>query len=233
MDTLVDYRAVGSVTTITMDDGKVNVLSPRMLGELNEALDRALADQAVVLLSGRDGVFSAGFDLPLLRSGGPEADAMVEAGFDLAARVLSFPLPVVIACTGHAVAMGLFLLLAGDYRVGADGSGRLTANEVAIGLTMPHAAVEIMRQRLTPARFNTAVTVAEVFSPATGLAAGVLDRVVPPAELHDVAREIAESMAATLDPRAHAATKSRARRPALQALRAAMAADRTEVRSPN
>ena len=94
-----------------MDDGKVNVMSSAMQAELHAALDRAEADGAVVVLTGRPGVFSAGFDLTVLRAGGDEAPAMVRGGFELAYRVLSFPLPVVVACTGHAIAMGTFLLL--------------------------------------------------------------------------------------------------------------------------
>ena len=154
MANLVSYRFESPVATITMDDGKVNVLSLDMLGQLGAALDRAQHEGAVVVLTGRVGVFSGGFDLAVLRAGGPDATAMLHAGFDLAERILSFPLPVVVACTGHAVAMGVFLLLSGDHRLGVDGPFRLTANEVAIGLTMPHAAVEICRQRLSPAAFN-------------------------------------------------------------------------------
>src|SRR5215469_14464323 len=138
---LVTYELSDGVATIAMDDGKVNCLSPRMLGGLNEALDRAESDRATVLLTGREGRFSAGFDLPLLRAGGEPARLMVRAGFELALRVLSFPTPVVIGCTGHAVAMGAFLLLSADVRIGAAGPFRITANEVAIGLTMPRAAV--------------------------------------------------------------------------------------------
>src|SRR5262245_42615458 len=139
MGTLVTYRLDGRVATITMDDGKVNVLSPGMLAELNGALDRAVEDRAVVLLTGGGRVFSAGFDLKVLGAGGQEALAMIRAGFELAARVLSFPQPVVIACGGHAMAMGVFLLLSGDYRVGAAGSYKITANEVAIGIPVPRS----------------------------------------------------------------------------------------------
>jgi enoyl-CoA hydratase len=228
MDRLVSYRLDGSVATITMDDGKVNVLSPRMLAELNAALDRAAADQAIVLLSGREGVFSAGFDLGLLTAGGVEAVAMVRAGFELAERVLSFPTPVVIACTGHAVAMGVFLLVSGDYRVGAAGSYKLTANEVAIGLTLPRAAVEILRQRLAPAYLVRAATLAEQFSPDNAVAAGFLDRVVDPAQLAEVAGGTAAALAA-LDLPAHAATKLRVREQTLRAIRAATEADHAEV----
>jgi enoyl-CoA hydratase len=225
MGTPVTYELKGSIATIVMDDGKVNALSLDMLRQLDAALDQAKGDRAVVVLSGRDGVFSAGFDLAVLRGGGSDAVAMLRAGFELAYRVLSFPMPVLIACTGHAVAMGVFLLLSGDYRIGvAGGAHKITANEVAIGLTMPQAAVEICRQRLTPAHFNRAVILAEPFTPDTAVDAGFLDRVVPAADLLDVARGTAAQLA-RLDLEAHAATKLRARGGALKALRAAIEAD--------
>jgi enoyl-CoA hydratase len=224
MGTLVTYRLRDSVATITMDDGKVNALSRPLLTELGAALDRAAADRAVVVLTGREGVLSAGFDLPVLRAGGTEAARLLHAGFELAERMLAFPAPVLVACSGHAVAMGVFLVLSGDYRIGASGPYKLTANEVAIGMTMPLAAVEICRQRLTPACFNRAVLLAEVFTPEDAVAAGFLDRVVPPAELAEAA-EAAAAELARLDLDAHAASKLRARRQALTALREAIDRD--------
>jgi enoyl-CoA hydratase len=229
MKPLVTYRLGDSVASITMDDGKVNALSLPMLMELNGALDRATEDRAVVVLTGREGVFSAGFDLAVLRAGGSEAVAMLRAGFELAERILSFPTPVLIACTGHAIAMGVFLLLSGDYRVGAAGPHKITANEVAIGLTMPRAAVEICRQRLAPAAFNRAVVIAEVFSPDDAVAAGFLDRVVSAPELPDVAASTAAELS-KLDLDAHASSKLRARQPALQAIRAAIETDHAASR---
>ena len=165
MQSLIDYQLAGSVAMISMDDGKVNALSLGMINEINQALDQAQDNAAVIVLAGRAGVFSAGFDLPVLRAGGPAATTMLRAGFDLAERLLSYSRPIVIACTGHAVAMGAFLLLAGDYRVGTAGPYKITANEVAIGLTMPRPAIELARQRLTPAHFNRAVILAEVYAP--------------------------------------------------------------------
>lgn len=229
MGTVVTYELDGDIATITLDDGKVNVLSRSTLAAINAAFDRAEADGAVVVLTGRDGLFSAGFDLAVLNAGGTDAVDMLREGFELAARILAFPTPVVIACTGHAIAMGVFLLLSGDYRVGAAGPYRITANEVAIGLTMPRAAVEICRQRLTPAHFNRAVVLAELFTPADAVDAGFLDRVVPASDLRDVARTTAE-LFTTLDMPAHGASKLRARQPALQAIRAAIEADDSELR---
>lgn len=224
MSTLVTYRREDSIATITMDDGVRNALSVDMFASINEALDRAQADRVVVLLTGRDGVFSAGFDLRTLGGGGPEAFRMVKTGFELAERILSFPAPVVVACTGHAIAMGAFLLLAGDHRIGAAGEHKIGANEVAIGITMPYFGIEICRQRLTPAYFHRSVINAEIYRPEEAVAAGFLDRVVPAAELHDAARATAAQLA-KLNIDVHTATKLRAREQALKAVRAAIEAD--------
>ncbi len=224
MDQLVTYDLNGSVATITMDDGKVNALSPQMFAELAASFDRAANDNAVVVLSGRPGIFSAGFDLSVLRGGGAEAIAMLRAGFELSERMLSFPTPVVIACTGHAMAMGVFVLLSGDYRIGVSGAFKLVANEVAIGMTMPLAAVEIVRQRLAPAFFNRAIILAELFSPDNAVEAGLLDRVVEAPELRAVANDTAIALA-KLDMAAHLASKLRVREHTLQVIRAGIDAE--------
>jgi enoyl-CoA hydratase len=207
---LVNYALDGGVATITLDDGKVNALSPAMLGEVNAAFDRAEADRAVVVVTGREGVFSAGFDLKVLRGGGPDAPAMVQGGFDLATRVLAFPFPVVMACSGHAIAMGLFLLESGDYVVGAEGPFKFTANEVAIGLEVPAVGLAVLRQRVVPAVFNRMTLLAEPLDPAAALASGVLDQVVAPASVLAVARSVAASLT-SLDMASYAATKRSAR----------------------
>lgn len=95
------------------------------------------------MLSGRHDMLSAGFDLKTLNRGGASAPGMLSGGFQLAERMLSFPTPIVIACIGHATAMGAFLLLSGDYRVGILGPFKNCTNEVAIGMIMPQAAIEI------------------------------------------------------------------------------------------
>ena len=224
MSDLVSYHQAAATATITMDDGKVNALSPQMFGELNAALDQAEAAGVTVILTGREGVFSAGFDLGVLRAGGPQATALVRSGFELSARLLEFPAPVVVACPGHAIAMGVFLLLSGDFRLGAAGPYRITANEVAIGVTMPRPAIEICRQRLAPAHFNRALILADVYGPDEAAAAGFLDRVVAPAELGPAAQAVADRLA-RLDMAAHAATKRRIRQPVAEAVRTALGED--------
>jgi enoyl-CoA hydratase len=228
---VVSYHLDGSVATITMDDGKVNALSPTMQNEINAAFDCAEADRAVVVLSGRDGVFSAGFDLGVLRAGGQDAATMVKGGFELAYRMLSFPTPVVVACTGHAIAMGVFLLLSGDHLVGADGPYKLMANEVAIGLTLPRAAIEILKHRIAPAHFNRAANLAATFTPANAVEAGFLDEVVEPSKVLSVSKERAVALS-SLDMVAHAATKRRVREQTLNGIREDVAAQDVAFRDP-
>jgi enoyl-CoA hydratase len=215
--TLVTYQSDGPVATITMDDGKVNALSPAMQADINAALDQADADSATVILTGRPGRFSAGFDLNTLSAGGRDAVLMLRGGFELASRLLSFPRPVIMACSGHAMAMGFFLLLSGDHTIGLDGPYKIVANEVAIGLPMPRPAIAVMRNRLTPAAFTRTAVLAQPFSPQEAIAAGVLDQVVTEDELLPTAVEVATALSA-LDMNAHAITKRLARTPSLDAI---------------
>jgi enoyl-CoA hydratase len=228
MGELVRYEEVEGIASITMDDGKANVLSFAMFDELNGALDRAEASGATVVLAGRDGRFSGGFDLAVLTGFTEDSARLLRTGFELSHRLLAFPRPVVIACTGHAYAMGSFLVLSGDYRIGASGADhRITANEVAIGMTLPRAALEVCRQRLTAAHFERATVLAEIFSPESAVEAGYLDALVPEGQLLNAARAKAAGLAA-LDAAAHAATKLRARESMLAALRAAIEEDDAE-----
>jgi len=215
---LVTFRQHDDHSTIVLDDGKVNVLSLAMQAEIAAALDQAQRAGTPVVVTGRAGTFSAGFDLRTLRGGGTDAAAMLRGGFELALRLLEFPLPVVAACSGHALAMASFLLLSVDYRIGADGQYRIGPNEVAIGLVMPMTAVEICRARLDPVHFDRAVNSAEIFDPAGAVRAGFLDVVVDESELAAAASAKAAALG-TLDLAAHAATKLRSRAASLAAIR--------------
>lgn len=224
MERLLSYDLTDGVARITMDDGKVNALSPAMFAQLNAAFDRAEADEAVVVFEGRHGVFSGGFDLKVLSAGGSEARLMVRAGFELAARLLDFPMPVLTVAPGHVIAMGAFLMMASDYRLGVSGPFRLTCNEVKLGMTMPQAAIELCRPRLTPAPFYRAMVLSEVFSPEEAVAAGFLDRTVPPARLDETVGEIVSALE-ELDLDAYRQTKQRVRGPVSQAVKEAIESD--------
>jgi enoyl-CoA hydratase len=225
MRELVAYELCGTFSTVVMDDGGMNVLSVAMLDALNAALDRAQADGTAVVLAGREGVFSAGFDLAVFKRAKEEQIRMLTAGARTAERLLAFPAPVVAACGGHAIAMGAFLLLAADIRLGvSNGPFKIAVNEVAIGLTVPRFATEICRQRLAPAYFNRAVITAEHYDPQAAVAAGFLDELAPGAGLFAKARDTALALA-KLDRKSLVATKLRAREGTLGALRHAIDAD--------
>jgi len=178
-----------------------------------------------VVITGRSGILSAGFDLKTLAASGQPAVEMLNGGIEIALRLLSFETPVVIACGGHAIAMGVFLLQCGDYRIGVAGNFKYSANEVAIGMTMPWSTIEILRQRLTPAALSRAVLLAETFTPTNGVENGLIDRVVATeAELLPAALEIANSFSA-LNAVAHAASKNRLRSQVIAAIRDGLAKD--------
>lgn len=204
-DDLTRYDLQDGIATITLDDGKVNALSIAMLASVDAALDRAEADEAVVVLTGRPERFSAGFDLK-----SEDWPAMLTAGASLARRLLAFPRPVVIACNGHALAMGGFLLLAGDVRIGAQGDYKIGLNEVAIGMTVPWFGIALSSHRLaTPYADRLSVT-GTIVGPEEAVRAGFLDRIVAPDAVAAAARETAEQLRG-IDMGAHAATKLRVR----------------------
>jgi enoyl-CoA hydratase len=224
MSTLVNYALDESVATVTLDDGKVNALSPAMQDALNEALDRAEkaaldGEVKAVVLAGNSRVLSAGFELSVFASGDAAAAlGMLSGGFELSIRLLTFPVPIVIAATGPAIAMGGFLLLSGDHRVGSPKS-RCQANEVAIGMVLPISAIEIMRNRLTRAAFQRAVALAATFRGDEAVAAGWLDEIVEPEDVLTRAQQVAAEFAATLHVKAHRASKLKARDDAIKAIR--------------
>ena len=225
----ISYTLEGRVATITMDDGKVNSISLDKLAALRQALDRAESEQAVVVLTGRDQRFSAGFDLKAIMQGGELATRLVQEGFQLIERILTFPTPVVIACNGHAMAMGCFILLSADVRIGAAGPFKIGANEVAIGMTLPYAAIELCRMRLSPTHVLRASACAEIYSPEQALAAGFLDRVVPADELRGAAQETAKGLT-QLNMAAYRATKQRLRAADLETLHRGLELDKSTWR---
>jgi len=222
---LTSYTLDGSVAVITLDDGRANAMSPDMLAAIGRQLDRAQAEAKAVVLVGRPGVFSGGFDLSVLKRGGPRGLRMLRGGFQLATRLLAFPWPVVVASTGHAVALGLFLVLTADQRLGAAGAFHYQANEVAIDLTVPRTAVALCTARLSPHHLTRVTALSEAMTPTDALAAGALDRVVDADSLLPSALQCARELSTTLDPRAFAETKRRLYASTLRAMRTSLPID--------
>ena len=173
------------VAVVRLDDGKVNAISHRTIELVHAALDRALADATAVAIIGRDGKLSAGFDLTEMTASPAAAGALVGAGGGLLMRIYGHPQPVVLGVTGHALAAGALLTLACDTRIGGDGPAKIGLNETAIGMGLPHYAVELAQARLAPTHLLRATAQAEIYDPAGAVAAGYLDRVVPAAELDE------------------------------------------------
>jgi enoyl-CoA hydratase len=206
----VRYELNDRIATLTIDDGKRNALSPDVLSEIYGALEQAEADEAILVITGREGVFSAGFDLNVMKRGGANALRMLRKGYALTARVLSYPHPVVVACNGHVLAMGCFLMLSADYAIGSRGNFKIAANEVAIGMTMPRVAAAVLRHRLNPSAYQRAVTLAQYFDVEAALCAGFFDELAEPGDLMSLAMERATEYSA-LDVRAHTVSKRRIR----------------------
>ncbi len=169
------------IAVITMDDGKANAINPAMLEALHTCLDEAEKNAKTVVLTGREKRFSGGFDLKvLLETTQEEAMGLVNDGGKLALRLYDFKLPVIAACTGHAVAMGSFILLASDLRIGAAGDFKLGANETVIKMVIPVFATELMQARLSSAYLQHSAIFGQLFDPASAVKAGYLDMAVEP-----------------------------------------------------
>lgn len=221
----VTFTLVGDVAHIAIDDGKANALSHAVIAALNAALDRAAAESKAVVLSGRPGRFSAGFDLSVM-SGGPDAvRALVKEGALLTMRVYEYERPVVIACTGHALAAGAILLMAADVRIGSAGPFKIGLNEVAIGMPIPIFAAELARDRLSRRHVTAATALATIYDPQGALDAGYFDGVVEPDGVVDAALERAAALASTLNARAFAATRTTMRASVAAQVRATLDED--------
>jgi len=221
MSNIVSYEKRENIATITIDDGKANAVSPQFVREVNAALDQAESDHAVVIITGRPGKFSAGFDLSIVTQEGEAREKLVKSGALLSVRLLGFPAPVILACSGHSLAMGALLLLSADFRIGITGNYKIGLNEVAIGMTMPYFGVELGRARLASTYFNRSVVNAEIYTPEDAVKAGFLDVVVPEEQLMETAIQSAQAFA-ELDFTAHHATKLRVRENTLNAINGAI-----------
>jgi len=200
------------IAEIQLDDGKVNALSEVMLEALLAAITQAAAADAALLISGRAGCFSGGYDRKLIDAGGPACDAMRAAGDRLTLALLDYPAPLVVASTGHAMAKAAFVLLLADYRVGAAGDFRIGLNEVAIGMTMPVGAMLQARARLAPQWLNRCALQAEYLNPQQALEAGFLDELQSAEQLLERARAKTHQLAA-LDRTAYRETRARMHAP--------------------
>lgn len=191
----VSFELLDAVAVVRMDDGKANALSPAMLDGLEGALSRAAKEAKATVLVGRAGRFSAGFDLRHMMAGPAEARALVTRGAEVLLAAYAHPQPLVVACTGHALAGGALLVLTGDARVGTLGAFKIGLNEVAIGMPLPILALELARDRLDPRKLTEATLTARQYAPLDAVAAGYLDEALEPDAVLPAALEHARRLA--------------------------------------
>ncbi|MBS1118620.1 MAG: Enoyl-CoA hydratase [Deltaproteobacteria bacterium] len=218
---LVTYTLEGTTAVLRMDDGKANALSDAMIEALTAALAKAEAEAGAIVLAGRPDKFCAGFDLRTMMSGPENAKALLQKGSQLLLALYGASLPLVVACTGHALAGGALVVLTGDLRIAAAGAFRIGLNEVSIGLPVPVLAMELARDRLTAAALPSATLGARIYSPDEAVIAGYVDEVAPPEAV--LPRAVAEATRLGALPRsAYRATKVRLRGRTIDHIRATM-----------
>lgn len=228
MSELISYQLEDGIATLTLSNGKVNAISPDVIAAFNAALDRAEQDRAIVILTGQPGILSGGYDLKVMTSGPQNAVNLVAAGSTLARRMLAHPYPIIVACPGHAVAKGAFLLLSADYRIGVEGPFNIGLNEVQIGMTMHHVGIELARDRLRKSAFHRSVINGEMFDPQGALGAGFLDKVVPAEALLPTALAAAQQLK-KINMTAHRNTKLKVRKALLETLDQAIELDKQHL----
>ncbi len=218
---MLNYENIGDVAVIKIDDGKANAIGHNFVDAVNDSLDCARENAKSVLLLGRTGIFSAGFDLKELAKGDAEKLALVAKGANLLLRIFQHPQPVVAACEGHAIAGGALLLLAADTRIGIDGDYKIGLNETAIGRALPTFGTQLSIARLSPSFQTKAVIQGQMLNPTEAKAAGFLDQTTNVDDLYQVALNQATELA-TLPADAYTTNKLAMRQPYIQAIKASL-----------
>lgn len=225
---VVRYCLEDETAIVTIDDGRANALSHAVIEGLSRALERAQAEARAVVLAGREGRFCAGFDLSVMTAGPRECRVLVEAGAHLCLRMYEFPRPIVVACTGHALAAGAVVLTSCDWRVGPDLDVKVGLNEVAIGMALPIFAMELARARIATHRLLEATAHARIYSPREAAQVGYLDEVVPAAQVLATAKARAAELGALRDP-GYSYTKQLVRRATVRSIRETLEEDMDRI----
>ena len=193
---LATLTSEDDISIITLDDGKANVFSPKMIQDVNECLDKVPTESGALIITGRDGMFSAGFDLKIISAGDMQATMdMSLSGFKLLSRLFSFPRPILAACSGHGIALGTFLLCCCDYRIGVKGDFMIGANEMRTNMVIPIPILELINHRISSSHKYRAILGAEMYSIENGIDAGLIDEVVDPGNLMETAMLKAKDLA--------------------------------------
>lgn len=192
----MDYQLKDDIALITIDDGKANAMNHEFIDGMNAAFDKAEAEAKAIVIQGREGMFSAGFDLKALAKGGDQAAQMLEKGMALMTRMYALPMPVISACEGHAIGMGAFILMASDNRLGADAEYTVNLPETAIGMPFTPVLMSLIKDRIVNTEQTVAVVQSKKYTPVGAVKAGFLDELVPADKLLESAMALAAQLTA-------------------------------------
>ena len=178
-DPIATLSKENDISIIKLDDGKANAFSYDMLSQVNELLKKVPRDSGALVITGREGLFSGGFDLKTLATGDMEKiTKMVLLGYRLLLELFSFDRPIVAAVSGHSIALGLFVTCSADYRIAIDGKYVCQANEVRNNMDIPTQIMEIIRARVNKKYFYSAVYHSDAYSVQDSIEVGYIDEVV-------------------------------------------------------
>jgi len=191
----MQYKLENNIAVLNFDDGKVNVVGHQFLDDITEGLDKAKQEASAVIISGRSGIFSAGFDLKEIKKGPEEAKALVMRGEKLLTKLFSHPQPTIAVCDGHAAGMGAFLLLASDTRIGSASDYKVNLPETSIGMPFTNTLKALIHSRVA-IRYQTMTMIQSMsLTPDMAVSAGFLDLVVSQEELQAHAMGYAQGLA--------------------------------------
>ena len=192
---IATLKKENDISIITLDDGKANVFSSEMSRQVNDCLDQVETESGCLIITGKEGMFSAGLDLKTIQGGDiGQIQEMSISAFKLLARIFSFPRPVIAACSGHGIALGTFLLCCCDYRIGIKGEFMLGANEMRTNMVIPTPILELIKFRVNNSHKYRAVLGAEMYTLSDAQEAGLIDEVVDSNDLMNTAKEKAKDL---------------------------------------
>jgi len=198
MRTVHEEDRGGCVRWLILDRPPANAIDETLLDDLFAAVERARCDDAVraVVLTGAGAFFSGGFDLSASRREGAVIAVMNDLYRGAHRALLALPKPTIARVAGHAIAGGLVLALACDYRLGLEADWKLGLNEVAIGASYPKAAIEIVKLRLSHARAAELTLGAALYPASQAVRLGVVEELLPAAEFDAIVARRAARLAA-------------------------------------
>ena len=199
MTNAIQIETTDNIAVLRIDRPSANAIDLETAREFANTLSaiEERNDIHAVIVTGAGKCFSAGLDLKVVPTYDPEQqEEMVMAVNRMFGQLYALPLPTIAAVNGHAIAGGVILALACDYRVAAEGDYKIGLAEARVGVVFPVAAMAIVRSELAPATAKTMVLTARNYNPREALAMGVIDELQPADQLLPRAIEVAREMAA-------------------------------------